>query len=106
MDFQISIEAAEHAKIMYGSVVAPFNEKVEIEIDSKRRKLISKNLLYGIIKPRYEEILEIIRDKIFNDINARLDIKSVVLTGGASKIFGIKNISENILIENQKLLKT
>ena len=32
---QISIEAAEHAKIMYGSVVAPFNEKVEIEIDSK-----------------------------------------------------------------------
>ena len=70
------------------------------EIDSKRRKLISKNLLYGIIKPRYEEILEIIRDKIFNDINARLDIKSVVLTGGASKIFGIKNISENIFNRN------
>ena len=102
---QISIEAAEHAKIMYGSVVAPFNEKVEIEIDSKRRKLISKNLLYGIIKPRYEEILEIIRDRIFDDINARLNIKSVVLTGGASKIFGIKNISENIFNRKAKVGK-
>jgi cell division protein FtsA len=90
---------------MYGSVVAPFNEKVEIEIDSKRRKLISKNLLYGIIKPRYEEILEIIRDRIFDDINARLNIKSVVLTGGASKIFGIKNISENIFNRKAKVGK-
>ena len=83
----------------------PFNEKVEIEIDSKRRKLISKNLLYGIIKPRYEEILEIIRDRIFDDINARLNIKSVVLTGGASKIFGIKNISENIFNRKAKVGK-
>ena len=67
--------------------------------------MISKNLLYGIIKPRYEEILEIIRDKIFDDINARLDIKSVVLTGGASKIFGIKNISENIFNRKSKVAK-
>ena len=102
---QISIEAAEHAKIMYGSVVAPFNEKVEIEIDSNRRKLISKNLLYGIIKPRYEEILEIIRDKTFDDINARLVIKSIVLTGGASKIFGLKNICENIFNRKAKVAK-
>ena len=27
------------------------------------------NLLYGIIKPRYEEILEIIRDNVFDDIH-------------------------------------
>ena len=32
---QISIEAAEHAKIMYGSVVAPFNEKVELKLIQK-----------------------------------------------------------------------
>ncbi len=93
---QISDEAAELAKIKYGTVVAPFNEKVELELDSNKRKLISKNLLYGIIKPRYDEILEIIRDKVFDNIYARVAINSVVLTGGASKIFGLKNICENI----------
>ena len=81
---------------MHGTVSAPFNEKVEIEDDSNKKKIISKNLLFGIIKPRYEEILEIIRDNIFDNINARIAIKSVVLTGGASKIFGIQSVCENI----------
>ena len=55
------------------------------------------NLLYGIIKPRYEEILEIIRDNVFDDIHTRVGIKSVVLTGGGSKIYGLKTLCENIL---------
>ena len=55
------------------------------------------NILYGIIKPRYEEILEIIRDNIFDEIHTRVGIKSVVLTGGGSKILGLKTLSENIL---------
>ena len=53
-------------------------------------------MLYGIIKPRYEEIFEIIRDHIFDDIYARVSIKSIVITGGASKICGLINISESI----------
>ncbi len=92
----ISFDSAELAKIMHGTVSAPFNEKVEIEDDSNKKKIISKNLLFGIIKPRYEEILEIIRDNIFDNINARIAINSVVLTGGASKIFGIQSVCENI----------
>ena len=53
--------------------------------------------MYGIIKPRYEEILEIIRDNIFDDIYARISIRSIVITGGASKIFGLTSLSQNIL---------
>ena len=75
----------------------PFNEKIEIDLDSKKKKNISMNLLYGIIKPRYEEILEIIRDNVFDEIHTRVGIKSVVLTGGASKIYGLKTLCENIL---------
>ena len=59
-------------------------------------KLISRNLLFGLIKPRYEEIFEILRDNIFDDLYARVSIKSLVITGGASKIYGITNISESI----------
>ena len=35
------------------------------------KKIIGKNLLYGIIRPRYDEIFEIIRDKIFDNINTK-----------------------------------
>ena len=66
-------------------------------VDSKKKKIIIMNLLYGIIRPRYDEILEIIRDNVFDEINTRVGIKSVVLTGGASKIYGLKVLCENIL---------
>ena len=74
----ISFDSAELAKIMHGTVSAPFNEKVEIEDDSNKKKIISKKLFFWIIKPRYEEILEIIRDNIFDNINARIAIKSII----------------------------
>jgi len=93
---EISRESAEHSKIIYGTLNLPFNEKIEINSENFNNKTISRNLLYGIIKPRYEEIFEIIRDHIFDDINARVSIKSIVITGGASKIYGLTDISESI----------
>lgn len=89
-------ESAEHAKIVNGTLSLPFNEKIEINSKGMKNKIINKNILYGIIKPRYEEILEIIRDLIFDDIYARVSIKSIVITGGASRIFGLTNLSQNI----------
>ncbi len=92
----ISIESSEHAKIFYGTLSPPFNERIAINSRHFKDKLISRNLLFGIIKPRYEEIFEILRDNIFDDIYARVSIKSLVITGGASKIYGLSGISESI----------
>ena len=103
---QISEETAELTKIMYGSVVSPFNENIEINLDSRKKKIVNKNLIYGVIKPRYDEILEIVRDKVFDNINTRIAIKSIVLTGGASKILGIKNICENIFNRKTRVIKS
>ena len=94
---QITHDSSERVKIIHGTLNPPFNEKIEIDLDSKKKKIISMNLLYGIIRPRYDEILEIIRDNVFDEINTRVGIKSVVLTGGASKISGLKVLCENIL---------
>ena len=94
---QITHDSSERLKIIHGTLNPPFNEKIEIDLDSKKKKIISMNLLYGIIRPRYDEILEIIRDNVFDEINTRVGIKSVVLTGGASKIYGLKVLCENIL---------
>ena len=97
----VSLEAAEHAKVVHGTLNLPFDEKISINSNQIKGKVISKNLLYGIMKPRYEEILEIIRDYIFDDMFARVSIKSIVITGGASKVFGILNLSERIF--NRKI---
>ena len=97
----VSIESAEHTKIVNGTLTLPFNEKIEINTNKNINKEISRNFLYGIIKPRYEEILEIIRDDLFDDLYARVSIKSIVLSGGASKIFGISDLSESIF--NRKI---
>ena len=94
---QVTHDSSERVKIIHGTLNPPFNEKIEIDLDSKKKKIISMNLLYGIIRPRYDEILEIIRDNVFDEINTRVGIKSVVLTGGASKIYGLKVLCENIL---------
>ncbi len=92
----ISKESSEHAKIVHGTLNMSFDEQIEINSHKTKNKTISKNILYGIIKPRYEEIFEIIRDHIFDDIYARVSIKSIVITGGASKIFGLLDLSESI----------
>jgi len=99
----ISKESAEHAKIINGTLYPPFNEKMEINTDQNKKKMISRNLLYGILKPRYEEILEIIRDNIFDNIYARISIKSIVITGGASKIIGLTNLSESIFNRSTRI---
>jgi cell division protein FtsA len=93
---EISKESAETAKILNGTLSPNFNDKIEISIDSKNKKLINKNILSGIIKPRYEEILEIVRDNIFDNIYTRVSIKSIVISGGAGKIYGLNELSENI----------
>jgi len=101
----ITEESAEIAKVIYGTLQPSFNEEVEINLDSNRKKIINKNLLFGIIKPRYEEILEIIRDDLFDNLHARIGINSVILTGGASKILGLENFSENIFNRKSRVGK-
>lgn len=93
---QVSREAAETMKILHGTLSPNFNKRIEATIDQKQKKIINDNIIFGIIKPRYEEILEIVRDNIFDNIYTRVNIKNVVLTGGSSKIYGLSNLSENI----------
>ena len=53
--------------------------------------------LYLDIRPRMEEIFEIIRDKIQLGGAAGAAGKRVVLTGGASQMIGVREMASNIL---------
>ncbi len=100
---EISEELAEYIKILHGTLEFSSNEKIKINLANGEEKLITQNLLHGIIKPRYEEIFEIIRDKLQDNLVTRIGVNQIVLTGGASQIIGSKNLSEKIFNRKTRL---
>ena len=101
----ISDESAEFTKVVHGSLNHSINETIQITFSREKVKKINNNLLLGIIKPRYEEILEIVRDNLFDNLHARMGINKIILTGGASKIFGLENLSMRLFNRNSRIGK-
>ena len=93
------IDKAEIIKRKYGMGMDPNLRNQNIEIPSvggKKMRLINPSLLTEILKPRAEEIFEMIRNKIEqegleNKINA-----GVVLTGGTSQLDGLLEVADEI----------
>ena len=102
----ISDESAEFTKVVHGSLNHSINETIQITFSREKVKKINNNLLLGIIKPRYEEILEIVRDNLFDNLHARMGINKIILTGGASKIFGLENLSMRLFNRKSRIGKT
>ncbi len=100
---EISKELSEYIKIIYGDLEHSFEKKINIDMKNGQKKVISQNLLQGIIKPRYEEIFEIIRDKIDENPNIKVNINRVILTGGACQISGIKKLAKKIFNRNTSI---
>ncbi len=93
------IDKAEIIKRKYGMGMDTNLRNQNIEIPSvggKKMRLINPSLLTEILKPRAEEIFEMIRNKIEqegleNKINA-----GVVLTGGTSQLDGLLEVADEI----------
>ena len=94
-------EEAEFIKIINGSLVSDSIEKLEINQDNCQKRFISSSLLHGIIKPRYEEILEMIRDTLEENILSSSNLQKIVFTGGATSIKGFESFASNIF--NRKI---
>ncbi len=94
-------EEAEFIKIINGSLVSDSIEKLEINQDNCQKRFISSSLLHGIIKPRYEEILEMIRDTLEENILSSSNVQKIVFTGGATSIKGFESFASNIF--NRKI---
>ena len=53
---------AEYTKIIKGNLSLINEEKFKVELPCGAHKIITSNFLQGIIKPRYEEIIEMCRN--------------------------------------------
>lgn len=95
---------AERIKTFYGSVLGGgLDERDMITVpplgteDREPPQYVSRATLLRIIKPRVEEILEMVRDRLAVSPFAAEPRARVILTGGASQLAGVAELATRIL---------
>jgi len=102
-------ESAERLKTLYGSVLSsPSDEHEIIEIpilpsEFGQFKQINRSTINNIIKPRVEETLELVWQKLRQYNLHKRKIKNLVLTGGGSQLEGIADYAQTIFDSNVRL---
>ena len=101
---QVSLAVAERIKTFHGGVVATgMDDREMIEIGGETgdwehdRRTVSRAELIGIMRPRVEEILEEVRERLDAAGFEHLPTQQIVLTGGASQIPGLDTMAPKIL---------
>jgi cell division protein FtsA len=98
-----SVAGAERIKTLHGSAIASANEDREM-IEAPPRGddpgagpvIAPRSLLKGIIAPRVEETLELLRERL-KASGAPLDPGAgIVLTGGASQLAGVREVAVRV----------
>lgn len=107
-----SITDAERLKILYGSAMATQTDDTELidvprlgEDERSNPNHVPRAFLIGIIQPRMEEILELVRSKMKDCGVSSIAGRRVVLTGGASQLPGMKDLSQHVLDKQVRLGK-
>ncbi len=105
-----SLSHAERLKTLHGSAIATTSDdRAMLEVtplgeeESEEVNIVPRSMLVGVIRPRLEEIFEIIRSKLeMSGVGSQAG-KRVVLTGGASQLLGVREMSSTILGKQARL---
>jgi len=107
-----SLAHAERLKTLHGSAVATSSDdQVMVDVpqlgeeESDDPNTLPRSMLVGVIRPRVEEMFEMIRGKIEMSGAGALAGKRVVLTGGASQLLGVRELAANILGKQVRLAR-
>jgi len=107
-----SMNDAERLKALYGSAMASSMDEAELidvprlgEDEGHDLNHVPRSLLVGIMQPRIEEMLEMVRGKL-NDSGLGTALgRRVVLTGGSSQIPGLRDLGQHVLDKQVRLGK-
>ncbi len=101
---------AERLKTLYGSAIVTSSDENELidvpqlgETDETMPNHIPRSLLIGIIQPRLEEILEMVRERLDSSIHSKMVGRRIVLTGGGSQLPGVRDLAQLILDKQVRL---
>jgi len=105
-----SLAHAERMKTLWGSALASQVDESEMiavpvlgESGSDTVQKVPKSMLAGIIRPRLEEIFELVRDRLQACDAAHFAGRRVVLTGGASQLTGAREVASQWLDRQVRL---
>lgn len=96
---------AERIKALYGGVYASLSDSHHmIEVpnisgvndDSEETHQVSRSMLSGIIRPRVEEILEMVRARLEEHGIDKIMGRRVALSGGSSQLMGISELASQV----------
>lgn len=93
------IDKAEKIKRKYGCGMDPTLKDQNIEIPSvgaKKMRMVSVSLLQDILKPRAEEIFEMVKRKIDEEGFENKINSGIVITGGSAYLGGLLEIADDI----------
>lgn len=95
---------AERLKTFYGSAIAsPMDEREYIHVprlgedEQGPQSELAKSALVGIVAPRAEEILEMVRERLDALGPVTMAGQKVVLTGGGSQLAGLDELAQRVL---------
>jgi cell division protein FtsA len=104
------LAAAERLKTMHGAVLPAASDERDLitvpAIGDDHRDVpdqIPRSALTRIIRPRVEEILELIRDRLNASGYAGVIGRRTVLTGGGSQLTGLADAARRLLARNVRL---
>jgi cell division protein FtsA len=95
---------AERMKTLYGSAIPTPSDNNEIikvpligEEETGETNQVPRSVLIGIIRPRIEETLELVQNRLADAGFDKVAGRRIVLTGGASQLSGAKEMAGAIL---------
>jgi cell division protein FtsA len=107
----IGFTAAERLKTLYGSAIASESDMRESivvrrssEDGDEGTQYIQRSELVRIIKPRIEEIFEIVGERIAALGCSLTTGWSLILTGGASQLSGVAEVAARVLAPEKRIL--
>jgi len=105
-----SVAHAERLKTLYGSTIATASDERETiavaSVDEDDRDAVNhvpKSHLVRIIRPRVEEILELVRDRLRNAGYGTEAGRRIVLTGGGAQLTGLPELARTLLAKQVRI---
>jgi cell division protein FtsA len=99
-----SMPHAERMKTLYGNVIRSSSDdhaviKVPLvgEENTTEENQVPRSMLVGIIRPRIEETLELVRDRLIKAGFDKVAGRRAVISGGASQLLGMPELTGKIL---------
>ena len=100
-----SLHHAERLKTLHGSAINSVKDsEVMIDVpqlgereDEDEPTTMPRAMLVGVIRPRMEEIFEMIRDKLEASGADKIAGRRCVITGGASQMLGVREMAARML---------